>query len=265
MQPTYYLLAKELANYPSANEGRAYPGVKRLAEKLGCVDRTVNRGLERLAVEGLLITRRGGPGKTARRFFAFQTVPIFEKTQSAHAAKSDQDTTAVSHLDASPYPTPEPADAANGLPKGEPAETLVLDGEVFLGEITFNEFWLAAGQRDREGPARSTWRKLSADDRRAIALRLERDGRLNMRGMHPSTWLVDRLWEEAGPASDEWSEAAEAFAEAIARGRGAPSVVELAPGTQEWHTERDRKIAAGEPTTMMDQQASRGRGWSVYR
>src|SRR5438105_2105406 len=46
--PIDLLVAEELTDYPSANEGRCYAGQERLARALGCCPRTVRSSLARL-------------------------------------------------------------------------------------------------------------------------------------------------------------------------------------------------------------------------
>jgi hypothetical protein len=49
-----YLVAKELTNYPSANEGRCYASQRRIAGKSGSCERTAREALRRLWSAGLL-------------------------------------------------------------------------------------------------------------------------------------------------------------------------------------------------------------------
>jgi hypothetical protein len=109
LQPVDYLMAKELTNYPSANQGRCYPGQTRLGKKLGICDRTARRSLKRLCNEGLLQCKRGGPGRTASWTFCFNKTPIFggpmfsgSEERSHEAALSAPDQTPVSDLERTP-------------------------------------------------------------------------------------------------------------------------------------------------------------------
>jgi hypothetical protein len=77
LQPLDYLMAKELVNYPSANEGYCYAGQTRLGRKLGRCDRTARESLKRLCDQGLLQCKRGGPGRTASWTFCLDKTPIF--------------------------------------------------------------------------------------------------------------------------------------------------------------------------------------------
>jgi hypothetical protein len=75
--PIDLMLAKELTNYPSANEGRCYAGQKRLGAAIARSDRTARECLKRLCQDGLLACKRGGPGRTASWTFCFKSTPIF--------------------------------------------------------------------------------------------------------------------------------------------------------------------------------------------
>ena len=70
----------------------------------------------------------------------------------------------------------------------------MLNGKVLVvGEISFQEFWMATGRRGNEGFARAQWRKLTVADRNAIADLLDRDGRLSIGNLWAGVWLRDRL------------------------------------------------------------------------
>src|SRR4051794_17173944 len=63
-------LARKLTNYPSANVGKCWVGQDRLAADLGKSRRTVAAALNDLKAAGLLMGKRGAPGKTATHWFA---------------------------------------------------------------------------------------------------------------------------------------------------------------------------------------------------
>jgi hypothetical protein len=72
-----YLMAKELCNYPSANEGYCYGGQRRLGKAIGSSDRTARASLARLRARGFLTRKRGGPVRTATWTFCVNGKPIF--------------------------------------------------------------------------------------------------------------------------------------------------------------------------------------------
>ena len=72
-----FLMAKELTNYPSANEGRCYAGQERLGAALGSSVRTARYSLKRLRDEKFVSCKRGGPGRTASWIFCVNDKPIF--------------------------------------------------------------------------------------------------------------------------------------------------------------------------------------------
>jgi hypothetical protein len=136
---------------------------------------------------------------------------------------------------------------------------VALDGEIIVGEISFQEFWMATGRRGPEGFARAEWRKLTTADKAAIADQLRRDGRLSVRDLWAGGWLRDRVWEDY-PDDD---------AEDESGGFGglplnlAVGEVMLAPYSDEWWAEHARRLALGESVKFMEAQASRGNGWGV--
>src|SRR5690348_17306714 len=72
-----YRLATILTSFPSANAGKCWAGQKRLAQQAGRSERTVREALGRLATQGLLRKRRGGPGRTSCYSFTIDGVLIF--------------------------------------------------------------------------------------------------------------------------------------------------------------------------------------------
>jgi hypothetical protein len=269
LEPIDYFTAKELTNYPSANEGRCYAGEKRIASNIGRCERSARQSLKRMKDAGLLICRRGGPGRTASWFFTFQGLSIFEGVIPADrqyrgqhrqssagldrkrtAAKPSEEDSPIEH---EPPPTPAQAEPSgeHHRPAKDASGDPPLQGKIITGEITFSEFWLAAGQTGPEGFARTEWSRLSSEDRFAIRQRLERDGRLDLRRMYAGVWLRERMWTE--PAEP--------------RGRitdnRPPQIVVLDPYSSAWTVERERRIAAGEPVGFMDTEAKRGKGWTV--
>jgi hypothetical protein len=269
LQAIDYFTAKELTNYPSANEGRCYAGEKRIASKIGRCERSARQSLKRLKAAGLVMCRRGGPGRTASWFFTFQGVSIFDGGSPKERQGAAQDRQNIAGLDRQrtaakpseqdspverkppPTPTAEPAEAPKGQPIEDDAVEPALDGEIITGEMTFAEFWLASGRRGDEGWARAVWRKLSSDDRFSIRQRLDRDGRLDMRRMYAGGWLRERMWEEPARARPEIVEIV------------TPEMVVLVARSPEWIAERERMIAAGESelVRLMDKQAL----WTAHR
>jgi hypothetical protein len=288
-----FLTAKELANYPSSNEGRCYAGQKRIGEAIGASARTARSSLKRLRDRGFVWCKRGGPGRSASWTFCVNDKPIFggaaflpasippvEKQQ--HSAQDRKDVSGLDRKDVAakpsdsdpverdPSPLPpkavtEPSGSTKGLPsevsqaQADPTggkNTPVAtgqDGEIITEVISFQEFWLAAGRRGHEGFARGEWRKLSPADKAAISDRLQRDGQLGLRNLWAGTWLRDRVWEEAVLAPE--------------RDEPEPrsTTVHAKPGSELWRAERERLSAAGLHflVKFMDDRAASGEGWSV--
>jgi hypothetical protein len=272
-----FLMAKELTNYPSANEGRCYAGQERLGAGLGSSARTARASLKRLRDRGFVWCKRGGPGRSASWTFCVNGKPIFggvaflptniapveEQQFSAqdrkHVAGLDRKDVSAKpceqaqpiERDPSPLPPVEPCGATT-MPPSEGSKAI--QGEVLTGAISFQEFWLAAGRSGHEGFARAEWRKLSASDKASIADRLQRDGQLGLRNLWAGTWLRDRVWEEPTAA-----------VEPDLRRYVRPTIVHAAPGSDLWRAERERLRAMGDRRSvkLMDDFAAAGNGWSV--
>jgi hypothetical protein len=254
--PIDEMVALELLNYPSANHGKCYAGRRRIADTIGSNQRTVDRALERLEACGLLKSRRGGPGKTATRFFCCNHLFVFGGKAFLPLAESSLDATPESSLDA----TPEAHKLLEQQKSPEQSLPLspdhALDGEIIVGTMTFAEFWNASGKQGSEGFARSEWRKLKTDDVASISNRLQSDPTAIRQGVWSGTWLRDRLWLEARRESADED-----------HGDAAPlptyTHVHAAPGSDLWRQERERKRIAGESLKLMDAWAKEGRGVTV--
>jgi hypothetical protein len=277
LTPLDYLMAKELCNYPSSNEGRCYAGQERLGAAVGATARTARSSLKRLREREFVYCKRGAPGHTASWTFCVNGKPIFGgvaflPTKIAPIEEqrfSAQDRKDVSGLDRKGFsakpseqdpiernPSPLPPTTASewGTAVSRPSEeSNAVDGEIITGVISFPEFWLAAGRSGHEGFARGEWRKLSSSDKVAISDRLQRDGRLDLRRLWAGTWLRDRVWEEAAPPKPEADFGSRSF----------PKYAE--PGSELWRAERERLRAAGQAflVKFMDHQAAQGKGWNV--
>ena len=273
-----YMVAKEMCNYPSANQGRCYAGQERLGAAVGATSRTARASLKRLRDRELVDCKRGGPGRTASWTFCVNGKPIFsgvaflptkiapieEQRFSAQDRKgcsgpdrlgcsakpSEQDP-----VERNPSPLPPTTASECGTSVGLPSEvSKAVDGEIITGVISFQEFWLSAGRSGHEGFARGEWRKLSSSDKAAISDRLQRDGRLDLRRLWAGTWLRDRVWEEVPPPIQP---------EGSFGPRSFPKYAE--PGSDLWRAERERLRAAGHVSVVkfMDHQAAQGKGWNV--
>lgn len=256
LAPLDYLLAKELTNYPSANEGRCYAGQTRLGAAVGSCTRTARSSLKRMCSVGLLARKRGGPGRTASWTFCINGEPIFGGAERKVAALDRQQVAdkpsepdPIEHKPP-PYP-PTPSALDEGGLSGEvlPPET----------EATFDNFVKSIRHAPgRLGPALAIWNNLTLDDRRAIGNLLGPRG-IDLDGMHASVWLKARRWECA-PLTSRRS--ADEIAEALAA-MPRHHIVDLKPYSAEWTAERKRKVAVGEPVELMDTWALVGRCWSV--
>jgi hypothetical protein len=70
-------VAAALTNYPSANHGKCWAGIKRLADQLGRSERTIRYAIERLTDAGLLSVCRGGQGWTSTYTFLIDGQEVF--------------------------------------------------------------------------------------------------------------------------------------------------------------------------------------------
>lgn len=264
LKPLDSLVARHLTNYPSANEGRCYAGQERIGEKVGCSARSARRSLKRLRDAGLLATKRGGPGKSASWSFCINGQPIFPARQRPMSAQERPDLAGLERPDLADKPS-ELKPIERKPPPNPPAPSALdeggLTGEVLppASEITFDEFWKAIRHDPGgTGPALAAWRKLSRDDRAAIGALIGPQG-IDLDGMWAAVWLAQRRWEAAPlkSARNEWRAACDELRAFVQR------TVHLEPHSIEWSAERARKIAAGEPVTLMDTWARDGRGWTV--
>jgi hypothetical protein len=273
LSPTDYLMAKELGNYPSANQGRCYAGQERLGrEGLGSSARTARASLKRLRDRGFLSRKRGGPGRTASWTFCVNDKPIFEGAaflpaspspieNTQHCAPDRKEASGLDRKDVSAKPLEQgqpternpPFSPGTASESGGPTKPTTIDGEIIAGVISFQEFWLAAGRPGHEGFARAEWRKLSASDRAAITDRLRRDGELGLRNLWAGTWLRDRVWEEPPLPAIEFK--------LFER----PVIVHAQPGSELWRAERERLLVLGDlrSVKLMDDFAAAGKGWTV--
>jgi hypothetical protein len=272
LAPVDFLTAKELTNYPSANEGRCYAGQQRIGEAIGASARTARASLKRLRDRELVCCKRGGPGRSASWTFCVNGKPIFggaaflpasvPPVEKQQVSAQDRKTSSAKPIEQEPIehnPSPFPPKAAiesrasiRGLPN-EASESRLVDGEIITEVISFQEFWLAAGCRGHEGFARAEWRKLSPSDKAAIADRLRRDGQLGLRNLWAGTWLRDRVWEEPAPPPIESDD--------VVR----PITQHVKAGSDLWRAERERWRAAGitQMVKLMDDFAAAGKGWTV--
>jgi hypothetical protein len=290
-------LADELLNYPSADEGRCYAGQERLGKNIGCgvrgrkgappkkgsAGRAARRLLADFCDEGLLVSKRGGPARTASWIFCIERKPLFGRS-GPERAESAPERTKMSGLDRTkmsakpseleplehnppPKPPSSPPSAerplAGQLPEqAEPGvDSHILHGELLgpEGEIGFQEFWTAIRQNPGQlGPALARWRTLSRTDRLAISNLIGPDG-IDLQNVWAAVWLRERLWEQPRLRSgrdQDWMRAA-------AKLRAATVTVNLEPHSDEWTAERNRRLAAGESIKLMDTWAAEGRPWGV--
>jgi hypothetical protein len=291
--PTDGRLARELTNYPSANEGICWAGQSRLAGILGRSDRTVRYSLQRMRGAGFLRAQQQGRARTNCYVLCLGGEPIFparsiaggtsddRQSISGHnrqsVAADDRQSIADKTLESESYerdfipPTPNGSvaasgDTASGLPTKEDGSDVALDGDVLSPDsITFRHFWEASGMVGLVGPALAAWEKLPKADHRAIAKIILRDGAINTGGTWACTWLSARAWEqpplpvvETDRRDTERKDVLNDFEWKRSPSSGPPM---LAPYSDEWQAERARRVARHEPTSLMDDWAKRGMGW----
>lgn len=293
LPPIAALLAEELVNYPSANHGRCYASQARLGKAIGVSDRWARQALKLMIERRFLSRKRGGPGKTATWFFECNGRSIFADDAFLPISKlalktndktglDQNDTSGLDRNDRSAKPcltnqypieqdppltpTLEPAARVLGGAVAEPPETnslpttdQPLDGEIVVGEISFQEFWIGVGRRGPEGFARAEWRKLSLRDKVEIADYLNRPRRTS-RNIFAGTFLRDRVWQEPDDQPEVVADDPCPLA-AMPRTR----TMYALPGSPEWRTERERLRQAGldNIVTLMDDRAAAGKGWTV--
>jgi hypothetical protein len=238
-----YRLALHLADYPSANHGRCWPGLDRLAEHFGRDERTIRRSLDRFSANGFLRAERRGLGRTNVYVFLIDGKELFasgEKCQPDWTQMSDQERTQEPRnpLESDPLELnpPQPCGCGEGgyqdRPKEEPPAV-----QKPPTQTTFNDFYSACRDKrpnDLWGPAWAEWQELSAADRAAIGSHIEHDGRVCLNGAWAVTWLKARKWETSRPETVP---------------KHSPDQPEgwvfIAHGTDEWNRCRDVALAAG--------------------
>lgn len=270
------MMARELTNYPSANQGRCYAGQERLGKAIGKCARTARTSLHRLCSAGLLTGKRGGPGRTASWTFCINGQPVFaaagcERQTSAQDRKGvagldrkevaglDRQDVADKPIEQNPSelqpiernPSPQPPVASEAAPKRDFRSVEL--SEPRTGEPTFETFWHSLqGNPGSSGAALAAWRKLSAEDRQAIDNLIGPHG-IDLEGVWACTWLNARRWE-SGSLRRRRVEAAER-----------PRFSILKPDSPEWRAERQRLVEAGEAVavSMMDEFCAQNRSWTV--
>jgi hypothetical protein len=254
------MVGKHLTNYPSANQGYAFPGEKRIGKHIGKTDRTARASLARLLHRGFLDRKLGGPARSARWSFCIDHRRIFGPEATAHDRKyssgQDRKKSSAKPLELEPLEQEPPPN-----PPSEPAEASqddrVVDGEILGATISFDELWHAVQHsRGPSGPALSAWRKLDAADRYAIGNLLGPNG-IDCDGMWLCTWITERRWQRQ-PLRQR----------AKSAGFHVPTgEVALKPYSIEWCAERDRLRAVGDRQSLrlMEFWAAQGKPWSVAR
>ena len=244
LAPLDYLMAKELTNYPSANEGRCFAGQTRLGAAVGSCTRTARSSLKRMCSVGLLARKRGGPGRTASWTFCINGEPIFGGAEQKVAALDRQHLSGLDRQQIADKPSePDPIEHKPPPypPTPSPLDEGGLNGEVLSlkTEVTFDDFVKSIRHAPgRLGPALAVWNKLTWNDRKAIGNLLGQRG-IDLDGMHASVWLKARRWECA-PLTSRHS--ADDFAEALAA-MPRHRIVDLKPYSAEWTAERKRRSA----------------------
>ena len=88
-RPIDFALAELMNNYPSANYGYVWVGQARLGRERGFCGRTARRALRRMREAGLLVCKRGGPGKKATWTFCVDGVPVFGGAPDSGTERAD--------------------------------------------------------------------------------------------------------------------------------------------------------------------------------
>ena len=275
---------KALCSFPSATlEGVCWAGQLRLSKSLAKSVSTVGRAVARFEGVGLLWSERRGRGRTNRYVFSIKGKPLVDRSHDRasmqdhnpasvqdheghdRSSVTDKSTKLPESTNRDSPPNPPPATALADTPQDSASYGVTLQGEVLgpEGEITFEEFWKALRHDEPgpTGPALAHWRKLSADDRRAIGALIGPNG-LDLDRMWATTWLADRRWERQRLRSRSLMDAVDAMGDRLSGLKRTHSVI-LKPYSTEWNAERTRKIEAGEIVKLMDTWAREGRGWEM--
>lgn len=115
LSPLDLMMARELTNYPSANEGRCYAGQERLGKAIGSCARTARSSLKRLCQAGLLTTKRGGPGRTSAWTFCINGRPIFSNKEDDEPKLKGKEFSAPDRKDVSGLDRQDVADKPSEL------------------------------------------------------------------------------------------------------------------------------------------------------
>jgi DNA-binding transcriptional ArsR family regulator len=83
-------VAGVMTNYPSANRGKCWAGIERLADQIGRSERTIRYAIDRLAEAGLLLVRRGGQGWTNTYTFLIDGKEVFGATSEPEIVAFDR-------------------------------------------------------------------------------------------------------------------------------------------------------------------------------
>jgi hypothetical protein len=251
------LMAEALTNFPSADHGYCWAGQKRLGDAIGRQVRAARDSIKRLRDAGLITVKRGGPGKTARWSFCINNIPIFDREPLKERHNSAQDRQPTAGLDRQPTahkpfkqehpckqeppPGPPAADEPDAMPddvdtaSAENGETPRdgLSGEVLApGWCTFEQFWMASGQRGEIGPALAAWDRLAAADVAAIGDLILDQGAIDTGGAWACVWIKRRGWEN--PAMFRRPNRVADIAELLKDFNPKPDQVTVRRGTAEW-------------------------------
>jgi hypothetical protein len=195
-----YRLAVILTNFPSANDGKCWPGQKYLAGQAGRCERTIREALGRLENEGLLKTRRGGQGYTSCYTYAIDGCEVFDRQRDS--ALDRQQAAALDRQQAAAKPSElKPTEQESPPTPSHRADVidLVAERRVRRPAITGYEFLDSCHRVKgcRTGPALAEWSRLSTEDRQAIWRIIERDGAIDLEGldMWAFTYLKSRTWK----------------------------------------------------------------------
>jgi hypothetical protein len=244
--------------------GKAIVGQSWIASMVGCSERAVRTCFVRMQRLGLWSVKAGGGRNLANTYVPLATkrgmpVPGFDQKGGMEVPGLNGKTRKTAtrnpeNRDTKPG-TQVPILPSKNYQEGSPSSgDAVHYGEVLPPEreIEFDDFYNALQDNPgKKGPAISAWRKLTEDDRRAIAGLIGPHG-INLDGMYASVWLANRRWLVPQPEPKN-------RAEAIPKRR----TVTLDPYSPQWQAEFKRREKAGLPTAFMRNRAESGHGWDI--
>ena len=187
-------------------DGTAFPGAGRLADKTGSSERTVRRHLDQLETDGKLTRQRRRRRDGTMGTYTYTLVE--EPPDNLTAGQSDRRSPSASPADIAVSAGPPDTDVrAEPSALFEPSEEPSDDNVVAIDVLSFDAFWSAYPNKKGKGEARGVFDKLSKRDRADAIIGARRHAQCM--DDHPGrfimpqgpVWLTKRRWEDDEPLS----------------------------------------------------------------